>query len=503
MTKRINLAKPPNVKTATEIQAQAKIAGAGAISARAANDSMVMGYSSAIDIPRTPLSRGAKFGEAITPQALTFAVRREPVAKKLVMDVAEDIFDKWFTVEAIVKDEQKPEAGKSLDESVQSVLEKLNAKFILTRAAQYERRYGWSIIVLGFKDTAGLETPVANASEIDHLATYSPRAVTVETEDEDSKSDRFGLPLIYKINRGKGSQITVHYTRVLHVATRLDEHPWAGIPVLETVWDDMTVYRNMRWASGQVYWRLPGLMVFTLPQNYTKDEIQNFFNSLGDPNVRTFIGLPSDKKLEILGAAGKVLNPEDFTNPILRSISMGSGIPKQKLEGTEAGAITGSEVNQREYYKYVSDQQKMYESQMVGPLIDKLIEIGQIAPNVDYKIQWVSGFQLDIATENAAKLADAQAAASELKYMLVDEVRAKRNLKPLSDVTGGKLDGQILLSQLEIEARTQGSMLGNASADLLLPEPQNPLSKLVDYIRKFGRSNPETGRPSSENGEPL
>jgi len=476
MGKRINLAKVPSIKRASDAS-QAKVG------TKASADSMITGYGSAIDIPRTSLAKGGKFGEQITPAALTFAVRREPVAKKLVMDVAEDIFDKWFTVQAIAKAEQAPEAGKTVDESAQTVLEKLNAKFILIRAAQYERRYGWSIIILGFKDTAGLETPVQNASEIDHLATYSPRAATVETEDERSESPRFGLPVMYNINRGKGKSFKVHYSRVLHVATRLDEHPWAGIPVLETVWDDMTVYRNMRWAAGQVYWRTAGLMVFTLPKEYTKQQIDDFFASLGDPNVRTFIGLPSDKQLQMLGVQGRVPSPEDYTSPILRSISMGSGIPKTKLEGTEAGAVTGSEVNQREYYKYVSDQQKLYESQTVGPLIDKLMEIGQLTPNVDYAITWASSFELDTTAQNAAKVADAQAAASELKYMLIDEVRAKRNLKTLSEVTGGKLDGQILLPP----ATPGGPPVGKMSADEILEE--SPPRSLFDFIRNFGHGD--------------
>jgi hypothetical protein len=482
----IDLAEPPRV--AADAQIAVKRSGA-ALSKRAANDSAILATGAAMDIPRTPLSKGAKFGETITAQALTFAARREPIAKKLVMDVAEDITDKWFTVDEIAKSEQATEGGKTLDETVQTVLEALNAKSIVTRAIQHERRYGWSIIVLGFKDNAtDLSLPVMTPSELDHLAVYSPRAATVEREDEDPKSERFGLPVIYKIDRGKNQTLRVHYTRVLHIATHLDEHPWAGVPVLETVWDDMTVYRNMRWAAGQVYWRMPGLMVFTLPKNYTSTEVQNFLTSLGDPNVRTLIALPEDKKLEILGAAGKVLDPELFTNPILRSISMGSGIPKTKLEGTEAGAVTGSEVNQREYYKYVSDQQQAYEPQTVAALIDLLMKIGQVTLDVDYQITWANAFQLDIATEAAAKVSDAQAAAAELKYTTIDEVRAKRNMKPLSEVTSGKIDGQVLAAPQQINP----FKAGNLSEDRLLPDSQSILSRFISYVRNFGRSSTES-----------
>jgi hypothetical protein len=439
---RINLAPVPRVRTITdpaktEKRIDAKIR---TLSKRAAADSAIIGYGSAIDIPRTSLAKAGKFGEVITAQALTFAVRREPVAKRLVMDIAGDIYDKWFKALPIKaeKEGEKAETTDTLDENVQTVLETLNAKSVFIEATQYERRYGWSIIVLGFKDNAQLEEPAENPVELDHLAVYSPRAASVDKEDEDKDSERFGLPVMYKINRGKGQSIKVHYTRVLHVATRLDEHPWAGVSVLENIWDDMTVYRNIRWAAGQVYWRMAGLPVFTVPKDYKKAEIENFLSTLGDPNVRTFLCLPEDKKVEILSAAGRILSPQDFTDLIIRSISMGSSIPKQKLEGTEAGAVTGSEVNQREYYKYVSDQQKVYEAEIVGPLIDLLMEMGQIVPNVDYKIEWESAFELDSAMKSAAELADAQAANLERSYLSVDEVRAKRGIKPWDEVNKGQ-----------------------------------------------------------------
>ena len=441
--RKINLATVPAAPKAANI----------AVS-KASVDQLITGTGSSIDIPRTALSHGAKFGEVITAEALRFATRREPAAKKLIIDVAEDIYDKWFKVTSIAQGDQAQEANNTLDEKVQTVFEKLNLKKEAIAATEYERRYGWAIIVLGFKDQGrDLVSPVKNATEIDHLAVYSPRSVSVEQEDLDEKSARFGLPVIYKVNRGRGKNFRVHFSRVLHVATRLDEEAWAGVPILEPIWDNLTVYRNIRWAAGQVYWRMAGLMVFTLPTNYTPEEIKAFFASLGDPNVRSFIALPDDKKLEILGAAGRTLDPSLFTDPILRSISMGSGIPKQKLEGTEAGALTGSEVNQREYYKYVSDQQKLYEAQIIGPLIDLMMSIGQIEPDVDYKVEWTNAFQLDPKSEAETQLLQAQADLILLKYMTMDEVRDLRGKKPLKDVTSGKEDGQRLLSLLELAAK--------------------------------------------------
>jgi len=447
-------------------------------------DSVITGFGSVIDIPRTELAKGAKFGEAITPQALRFAVRREPVAKRVVYDVAEDVFEKWFEVRPIKAGGEQPDL--TLNEKVQAEFEKLHAKTAFIKAAEYERLYGWSIIVLGLEDSAGsLDQPAANVTRVDHLAVYSPRAVSVLKEDTEKESDRFGLPVLYEVNRGHGDTIKVHHSRVLHVATRLDEHPYQGVSVLEHIWDDMTVYRNLRWALGQVYWRMAGLMVFTLPADTSDAAWQEFISKVGDPNARTFLMLPDDKKVEILSAAGRVLDPNQFIDPILRSISIGTGIPKQKLEGAEAGALASSETNQRDYYKYISGQQVLYEDQMVAPLIDLMMDIGQL-PDFDYNIEWHSAFELDIATEAAAKLADAQTAREELRYRTVDEVRGSRGDKPLAEATGGRIDGQIFLPLLELQSRPQAPA-GTADAEAELGR-RNILMRIRDEIRKRGEN---------------
>jgi len=43
----------------------------------------------------------ASFGAALNEADLLFAVRREPVANRIVFQVAHDIFDNWFRVEVV------------------------------------------------------------------------------------------------------------------------------------------------------------------------------------------------------------------------------------------------------------------------------------------------------------------------------------------------------------------------------------------------------------------
>jgi hypothetical protein len=55
-----------------------------------------------------PNSALTDFGQPIDLQDLLFRIKREPIAKHLVFDVAHDVFDKWFKVEPL---SEKPDSN--------------------------------------------------------------------------------------------------------------------------------------------------------------------------------------------------------------------------------------------------------------------------------------------------------------------------------------------------------------------------------------------------------
>jgi hypothetical protein len=89
----------------------------------------------------------ASFGMDLSEADLLFAVRREPVANRIVFQVAHDIFDNWFKVEEV---SEKPDG--SFDREVQKALAALNAKAVFTQFAVYERLFGWAIIAMSYVD---------------------------------------------------------------------------------------------------------------------------------------------------------------------------------------------------------------------------------------------------------------------------------------------------------------------------------------------------------------
>lgn len=378
----------------------------------------------------------ADFGEPINEEDLLFSVQREPVAYRIVFQVAHDIFDNWFKVEDTA---EKPDPN--FDKQVQTALAQLNAKSVFTQMAVFERLFGWSIIIQGFTDHGKtLEAPVKSPQEIKDIVAYGPLQFSVQTSDEDKKegSERFGLPNYYTLARSGISQAKVHFSRVIHFATRLLTHPYKGISVLEPVYDDLTVLRNIRWGMGQTMFRYGSGFPDVEVQGASKKQLDDLetsqqFKSL---QARTYFLHSEKTKLDFKGLAGRALDPEPYYEPIMENISAGSGVPLAILRGAQAGAVTGSEVNEREYFKLISDAQSRYEPS-IRALIDALIACEQVKTNVkDYRIVWLGGFEISEKDKALVELNLAQAREKKTSWMTIDEIRAEQELQPLPDGAG-------------------------------------------------------------------
>jgi len=378
----------------------------------------------------------ADFGQPVNSEDLLFAVQREPVAYRTVFQVAHDVFDNWFRVEDVA---EKP--NPNFDKQVQTVLSQLNAKSVFSQMAVFERLFGWSIIVQGFADHGEtLEAPVEGPQLICDIAAYGPLQFTIHGGDEDKNemSERFGLPIFYTLARTGISQARIHFLRVLHFATRLLTHPYRGISVLEPVYDDLTVLRNIRWGMGQTMFRYGSGFPDVELQGANKKQLDDLEASQQFKNLqaRTYF-LHSDKtKLDFKGLAGRALNPEPYYLPIMENISCGSGVPLAILRGAQAGELAGSEVNEREYFKLISDAQSRYEPG-VRALIDALIACDQVKSNVkDYRIVWSGGFEVSEKEKALVELNLAQAREKKTGWMTIDEIRGEQGLKELPDNTG-------------------------------------------------------------------
>jgi len=391
---------------------------------------------------------GARFGEYIDDQGREFASHREPVGVRVTSHVATDVFDNWFKVEDI----KGAEGDKDLDSKVQAVLEQFKVRQQLIRACDFERTYGTSVIVVGYNDVSDatkLRTPVTGSPQIIQLYAYSKQRMTEIFKVTDTADPRLGQPKIYKINQNLGFDILYNWTRIVHCATRLREHPFFGVSSLDPIWDDMTVYRNIRWGAGQTMFRVGGgfpvIKLSGTPAEVSAWEKEGRFRNL---HQRTYMVMGLTEEFEFAGAKGSALNPKEYIESSVESISIGSSIPKVQLRGAQAGSLSGSETNLKEYYSFISSLQTLW-NDVVKDIINRFIESKQIDTTATgYKITWNPSFTLSDIDMSRIALQTTIANKNRLSYQTVDEVRALDKLDPLPDQKGEVVPG---LMELEIK----------------------------------------------------
>jgi hypothetical protein len=146
------------------------------------------------------------------------------------------------------------------------------------------------------------------------------------------------------------------------------------------------------------------------------------------------------QKLEFKGFASSSINPLNYYQIALETLSMGSGIPEPVLKGSQAGAITGSEVNERAYFKLISDEQTDFE-QVIRELVDSiLLYLGEGSEEepLAYKNVWKPSYEPTAKEKAELDYLNAQTAVLELQSgKTIDEVRKDRyKLKELPAKAG-------------------------------------------------------------------
>jgi hypothetical protein len=417
------------------------------------------GEGGSIRIPQADTSLGADFGDPICDADRQFAADREPVAGFLIYGIAADIVEKWFSINDLETKEPDPE----LDRSIQSELRVLKYKRELKKLVEYERLYGKALLVGAFADAANvasLAVEKPEGAELKQLVAYAKIAYNVASKDEDPTSLRYDLPVSYQVNNGLQS-FAVHWTRCFELQTRTN-----GLSILDLIWDDLTCGRNIRWGVSQWIYRTGGgFAVIKFPKEIagvatTPAKLREWAaaKEWSDITHRTYICILNeimDFKFE--GAQGA----EPFFDTNTKQIAKATGIPKSILEGAEAGALTGSEKNDQQYYKKISGYQSELEdvnrwvidqiltqingvtvqtdsAKSAGSVLKRMLHRvvpaivkDQAAQQIDYEIVWNNAFELNAVDKARTALLDEQANQTRLQYKTIDEVRADNELLAL------------------------------------------------------------------------
>ncbi len=397
------------------------------------------------------------YGGSVSDSGKLFYSQREPVGHWWVVNVADDIWDNWFKVCPV----DKPDSVK-LDNDIQKVLTALKARVQLPRETVFERRYGTALLLLsytGFNDTweTPLFTPNPDGSypQIDKSRkilqiTPYPKSSISHVDVVSNQSDlRYGLPEYYTITVGSPetstlnigvtskNTIRVHWTRVIHDAPRLDEHPYWGESAIDVIFDDLVGGRNARWGMYQGYYRHgQGFPKITTKGTKKENETWEQSGALDDMlNARGRFICGEGEDIEFVGAQQAALNPSSYFDTYFTFIAAATGVSQDSIKGVSAGRVSGSEVNERQYFKAITLQQGKKEP-MLRELIDRLIQTGQVSFDGEYTIEWTDPTSVNPQDKAAIEFLQERTNALRLQTETIDEVRERKAMPALPDGAG-------------------------------------------------------------------
>ena len=149
--------------------------------------------------------------------------------------------------------------------------------------------------------------------------------------------------------------------------------------------------------------------------------------TIGNPTTQKWMMVPSENvlKIESFGINNSMLDLPSLNDMMIDQICAMSGIPRPVLMGTTAGIVSGSEVNERQYYGVLDRMhhkinELIREFNKLDPWLLRLFKQYGITR---YEINW--GLRQVLTKQQQADLdsRNLQNAISEMNFKTLDEIR--------------------------------------------------------------------------------
>ena len=317
------------------------------------------------------------------------AYQREPIAGAAIDRLVDECWAEPPQITESEEDETPFETSwKEVEKSVglYGYMERTDRLSIIGR---------YAILLLGFDDGGSLDQPVSKARKLIYACPYSEGTAEIKTFDDDTKSPRYGQPLLYQVDMkqaaGGNQARPVHFSRVIHVPADPLESDVLGVPILGRIFNNIFQMALVGGGSAEMFWRgarravgLSGKEGFDWDDASVKklqDQIDGFVHKMQDWFVA--------QGVDITQLAPQVSSPKDHSDLIFTQVSVGLDIPKRVFMGSEQGELASSQDARRWQRKIKSRQNRRCDPRIVRPTINRLIDYGVVAaPKTEYGMTW-------------------------------------------------------------------------------------------------------------------
>jgi len=330
---------------------------------------------------------------------------RQDIAKRIVTAYP----DATWRGEPVVYETEDPEPT-SFEEAWQELARDKNVLQYLTRLDKMAGIGRYAVLYLGFSDVekpedAQEEVTKAEGNELLFLQPYSETNAEVNTWDNDHSSERYGLPMTYKLkvknlNNATGTKadeslsttdVVVHWSRVIHAAEGLLESNVYGTPRLKAVFNRLDNLDLIAGGSAESMWRggFPGLAFELDPEaELTPQDAEDLDKQIDEyvHSLRRYLRLQGMKANSL---NPQIADPDSHVKVQLELISGATGIPVRILTGSERGELASTQ-DKENWSDRVSERRKDFaEPSILRPFVDRLIESGVLPePAEGYFVAW-------------------------------------------------------------------------------------------------------------------
>lgn len=400
------------------------------------------------------------------------------LAKYVRQDIVSRIID--APPGAVWSNPPKLVGGVRAAQQWEELVKKYNIWNVLYRADRLARLNHFSIVLMGFDDTADLTRPLSTrGARLLYMRPIGSRNVEEIGLNTDSGSERFGRPERYRIrfddpaarstighqlNIRAGKQITVHHSRVVHIVENSLEDDILGIPIIERCFNLLDDLLKVVGGTAETYW-LTGnrglqadidkeMDVDPADAQALADEIDQYMHQL-----RRFIRTRG-VKLNPLGS--ETPNPQQVFNMIMALLSGTTGIPRRILLGSEVGSLA-SEQDRANWAERVDERRKLFAWPIVLLPVIQLLQRAKVLANGELEPEWPDAFIMN-PLENAQMMAQKARAIGNMSRQTGNktpmQITSREESRNIIGLEGDLPESEIL----ETEEEETGSATGDSGA---------------------------------------
>lgn len=254
----------------------------------------------------------------------------------------------------------------------------------------------YAVLWLGMSGNTESPAPkITKTNDIKYITAHGAGTVAIDTYEQDTSSERFGMPTTYRISIERVGTIAsskkVHWTRVVHITDLPVQGKLFAPPRLSHVFNILSDILKIAGGSAETYWLAAnrGMQVdvdkeMTLTDTDAlalSDEIDEYQHQLRRV-LRT-------RGVKVTNLGSDLADPTGTFGTLLSLLAAATSIPQRILIGAEAGQLASAQ-DRANWAEFIARRRVTYaQAYVMLPVLRRLEGLGLLPAGEALKVQYV------------------------------------------------------------------------------------------------------------------